>query len=65
MVGTFTTTDPDTGQSFTYTLVVGSGDTDKAWRIEQGAFVGGSLQRTCLATSSFALNATTPTSCSA
>ncbi|HEY9628940.1 MAG TPA: cadherin domain-containing protein [Coleofasciculaceae cyanobacterium] len=29
-VGTFTTTDPDTGDTFTYTLVAGTGDTDNA-----------------------------------
>ncbi|NER23393.1 MAG: DUF4347 domain-containing protein [Symploca sp. SIO1C2] len=29
-VGTFTTTDPDVGDSFTYSLVAGSGDTDNA-----------------------------------
>jgi hypothetical protein len=29
-VGTFTSTDPDTGNSFTYSLVTGTGDTDNA-----------------------------------
>ena len=29
-VGTFSTTDPDAGNTFTYTLVAGSGDTDNA-----------------------------------
>ncbi len=29
-VGTFTSTDPDTGDTFTYTLVAGSGDTDNS-----------------------------------
>ncbi len=29
-VGTFSTTDPDTGDTFTYTLVAGTGDTDNA-----------------------------------
>jgi len=29
-VGTFTTTDPDSGNTFTYTLVSGTGDTDNA-----------------------------------
>ncbi|MBH8565202.1 DUF11 domain-containing protein, partial [Nostoc sp. CENA67] len=30
VVGTFTTTDPDTGNTFTYSLVAGTGDTDNA-----------------------------------
>jgi len=30
VVGTFSTTDPDTGDSFTYQLVAGAGDTDNA-----------------------------------
>ncbi|MBC6479003.1 MAG: leucine-rich repeat domain-containing protein [Hormoscilla sp. GM7CHS1pb] len=30
VVGTFSTTDPDTGDSFTYQLVAGTGDTDNA-----------------------------------
>jgi hypothetical protein len=30
VVGTFATTDPDTGNTFTYTLVTGTGDTDNA-----------------------------------
>ncbi|MBD2417171.1 DUF4347 domain-containing protein [Anabaena cylindrica FACHB-243] len=30
VVGNFTTTDPDTGNTFTYSLVTGSGDTDNA-----------------------------------
>ncbi len=29
-VGTFTSTDPDTGDTFTYTLVAGTGDTDNS-----------------------------------
>jgi hypothetical protein len=39
-VGTFSTTDPDTGQTFTYTLVPGAGDTDNA----AFAIVGDGLQ---------------------
>ena len=36
-VGTLTTTDPDTGDTFTYTLVAGTGDTDNAsFSIEGG-----------------------------
>ena len=36
-VGTFSTTDPDTGNTFTYTLVSGTGDTDNAsFTIESG-----------------------------
>ncbi|WP_138496852.1 Ig-like domain-containing protein [Nostoc sp. PA-18-2419] len=30
VIGTFTTTDPDAGNTFTYTLVAGTGDTDNA-----------------------------------
>lgn len=30
VIGTFSTTDPDAGDSFTYTLVAGAGDTDNA-----------------------------------
>ena len=30
VVGTFTTTDPDAGQSFTYSMVTGTGDTDNS-----------------------------------
>ena len=30
VVGTFSTTDPDTGDTFTYQLVAGTGDTDNA-----------------------------------
>merc|ERR1712027_211961 len=30
VVGTFSTTDPDSGDSFTYTLVTGDGDTDNS-----------------------------------
>ena len=39
-VGTFTTTDPDAGDTFTYTLVTGTGDTDNA----SFAIVGNQLQ---------------------
>ena len=31
VVGTFTSTDPNSGDTFTYTLVSGVGDTDNAW----------------------------------
>ncbi len=31
VVGTFTTTDPDVGDTFTYELVTGTGDTNNAW----------------------------------
>ena len=31
LVGTFSATDPDSGQSFTYSLVSGEGDTGNAW----------------------------------
>ena len=31
VVGTLSTADPDSGNSFTYALVAGSGDTDNAW----------------------------------
>ncbi len=30
VIGTFSTTDPDSGNSFTYSLVTGTGDTDNS-----------------------------------
>ncbi len=41
-VGTFTSTDPDAGESYTYTLVAGNGDTDnRSFRISGDALILG------------------------
>jgi hypothetical protein len=47
-VGTFSTTDPDTGNTFTYTLVSGTGDTDNA-----SFTIGGTSGNSLLTAASF------------